>query len=200
MSQYIAPARPQSYSAVSKWVHWITALCVLGLIPVGLIMDRLPEGDLQNRLFDLHRSTGIFVLALATIRVSARQWLGTPAPAETLTSFELKASTSAHHLLLALLFLMPLIGWASMSAYRADVSVFGLFTLPHILPQNDAVYKALSTAHWVLGWLMGFIILAHIGGALMHGVIKRDGVLNRMLPDSFGRLLDQLVGRANKSS
>ena len=200
MNHQILAARPAAYSSVSKWTHWITALCVLALIPVGIVMDRLPEGQLQNRLFDLHRSTGILVLGLALIRVIARQLFGTPAPAETLTNLERIASTAAHHCLLILLFAMPLIGWASMSAYRAEVSVFGLFTLPHILPQNDAVYKVLSTAHWILGWLMASIIAAHVGGALMHGFIKRDGVLNRMLPAPLGRALDQLVGRAKKSS
>ena len=47
--------RPETYSAASKWVHWITALCVIVTIPMGVIMYRLPEGALQNRLFDLHR-------------------------------------------------------------------------------------------------------------------------------------------------
>ena len=193
----VVTGRPDTYSAASKWAHWITAFCVLAAIPMGVVMDRLPEGELQNRLFDLHRSTGILVLSLAAIRVAARQMFGTPAPAATLTRFERVASTAAHHSLLALIFAMPLIGWASMSAYRADVPVFGLFTLPHILPQNEAVYKALSKTHQILGFLMAFIIAAHVGGALMHGVIKRDGVLNRMLPDVFGRMLDAIVGRAN---
>ncbi len=188
--------RPEHYSAASKWLHWIVALCVLATIPMGLVMDRLPEGDLQNRLFDLHRSTGVLVLALAVLRVAVRRFSGVPAPAKMLTTFERVASTAAHHTLLLLLFLLPLVGWASMDAYRADVSVFGLFTLPHVIPQNDAVYKILSAAHWILGWLMAFVVAAHAGGALMHGFIKRDGVLNRMLPDVFGRMLDAVVGRA----
>lgn len=198
-SQSIA-TQPETYSAASKWLHWIIAACVLSLIPAGIVMIRLPEGDLQNRLFDLHRATGVLVLGLAVLRVLARQAFGTPTPAATLTRFERIASTTAHCALLTLLFLMPVIGWASMSAYRADVSFFGLFTLPHILPQNDAAYKILSWLHTIFGFLMAFIIAAHVGGALMHGFIKRDGVLNRMLPASLGRWLDQLVGRAKKSA
>ena len=64
--------RPQSYAPASKWLHWIIALCVLAILPIGVIMPRLPAGALQNQLFDLHRSTGILVLALAVLRVSAR--------------------------------------------------------------------------------------------------------------------------------
>jgi cytochrome b561 len=188
--------RPDQYSSVSKWIHWIIALCVIVALPMGIALDKLPEGPLQDRLFDLHRSLGILVLALAIVRVAARQTFGTPAPASSLTTFERIASTAAHHSLLALIFLQPIVGWLSMDAYRADVSVFGLFTLPHVLPQSDAAYKFLSRVHAVLGFLMAFILAAHIGGALMHGVIKRDGVLNRMLPETWGRALDRMLGRS----
>ena len=173
---------PQSYAAASKWLHWIIALCVLAILPIGIVMPGLPPGALQNRLFDLHRSTGILVLALAVLRVSARYVFGTPSPAPSLTRFERIASAAAHHALLLLIFLMPVVGWAAMSAYRAEVSVYGLFTLPNILPRNPTLYAVLSWTHTILGYAMAAILAAHIGGALMHGFLRRDGVLNRMLP------------------
>ena len=176
-------ARPQTYAAASKWLHWIIAACVLAILPMGIVMPRLPEGALQNELFELHRSTGILVLTLAVLRVSARYAFGTPAPARSLTRFERIALVAAHHSLLLLIFLMPLVGWASMSAYRAEVSVYGLFTLPNILPKDPVLYGVLSWAHTILGYSMAAILVAHIGGALMHGFIRRDGVLNRMLPE-----------------
>ena len=184
-----AAGAPLAYSAISKWIHWITAICVLGLIPAGIIMHRLPEGALQDRLFDMHRSFGIFVLALAVLRVLARRAFGVPRPVETLTRFERIASTAAHHSLLALIFVMPLLGWLMMSAYGIKVPVFGLFELPKILPENESLYKVLSKAHQLLGFLMAFIIAAHAGAALMHAVVKRDGVLDRMLPASLAKLL-----------
>ena len=202
MSQTTADGRPASYAAASKWLHWIIALLVLVALPMGVLLDKLPEGPLQDRLFDLHRSLGVLVLALAFLRVAARSTFGAPAPAAVLTPFERAASAAAHHSLLLLLFLQPFVGWLSMDAYRADVSVFGLFTLPHLLPQGDAAYKFLSATHTVLGYLMALILVAHIGGGLLHGFVRRDGVLNRMLPANWGRSLDQSAGpggRANRS-
>ena len=49
---------------------------------------------------------------------------------------------------------------------------------------------------------MALVIAAHAGGALMHAVIKRDSVLQRMLPDALAKLLDDLqavLGAAKKS-
>ena len=191
--------RPETYSAASKWLHWIIAGLVLVALPMGVILDKLPEGPWQDRLFDLHRSLGVLVLALAVLRVAARWTFGAPAPAASLTPFERAASAAAHHSRLLLRFLQPIVGWLSMDAYRADVSVFGLFTLPHLLPQSDAAYKLLSGAHTVLGYLMALILVAHIGGGLLHGFVRRDGVLNRMLPANWGRSLDQSAGPAGKA-
>jgi cytochrome b561 len=195
-----AGSPPESYPAACKWIHWITALCVLAVIPMGILMLRLPQGALQNRMFDLHRSTGILILGLAILRVLARWIFGIPAPDQGLTRLERVASMAAQHSLLVLIFAMPLIGWASTSAYRAEVSVYGLFTLPPILPRDPALYQALSWVHTVLGFLMAFLVAAHIGGALRHGFLKRDRVLHRMLPGFAGDWLDQRTGRARKST
>ena len=176
--------RPPAYSPISKWIHWITALCVLGIIPGGILMTHMEEGPLQDRIFDLHRSFGVLVFVLALARVTARRVFGTPAPLETLTPLERRASVAVHHSLMALIILMPLIGWLMTSAYRVDVSVFGLFTLPHLMPKSEPIYDALSAAHGWLGYLMAALILSHIGAAIMHTFIKRDGVLQRMLPAS----------------
>jgi cytochrome b561 len=170
------------YSPLSKGIHWMTALLVLMIIPGGIAMIRMPEGELQNQIFDLHRSLGVTVFALAFARVAARQMIGVPAPLDTLTPFERRASVGVHHALIALLFLMPLIGWLMTSAYRVDVSVFGLFTLPHLMPQSEPIFDALAAVHKTLGFLMAGLILTHIGAAIMHTFIKRDGVLQRMLP------------------
>jgi cytochrome b561 len=182
-----APRIRDSYAPASKWLHWITAACVLGMIPAGLIMQRLPEGALQDSLYDLHRSFGVLVFCLAVLRVLARRLLGVPGPAAGLTPFERIASTAAHHTMLALILVMPLVGWAMMSAYGIAVPVFGLFALPKILPESEPTYQVLSNVHAALGYLLALVITLHVAGAVMHGFIKRDGVLQRMLPDFLGR-------------
>ncbi len=201
MSMSTTP-RPDGYSGAAKWLHWIMAAIVIFVIPAGISLDKLPEGPLQDRMFNLHRSFGILVLALAIARVAIRRSRGTPAPYAGLTRFEQIASTAAHHTLYLLIFVTPLVGWAMMSAYRAEVPVFGLFNLPPILPQSDATYKILSGVHKFCGIVMALTLFAHAGGAFMHAFIKRDGVLHRMLPNAWGPALDKvqsMLGKPNRS-
>ena len=178
--------KPSSYSSTSKWLHWITAACIFFLLPSGVLLDKLPEGPIQNTVYDLHRSFGFVVLCLAIARVVVRAYYGAPAVYAGLTPFERIASQIAHVALYVLIVLTPLLGWTATSAYPATVSVFWLFDLPRIAPADKSLFEALITAHKIAAFTMAAVLVAHIGGALMHGFIKRDGVLARMLPAPRG--------------
>lgn len=170
------------YSAASKWLHWITAIIIFGQIPVGFLLDDLPEGRVQDLGYDLHRSFGFVVLCLALARLLVRRIYGVPAAYAGLTPFELRASTFAHHALYVLLIATPLLGWAATSAYPVAISIFWLFTLPPLAPENEALSKLLFKAHEISALLIVALLVAHIGGALMHRFVKHDGVLARMWP------------------
>ena len=48
-------------------------------------------------------------------------------------------------------------------------------TLPQILPQNEQLAKTILAIHGWAAMLMMALVAAHIGGAMMHLVIKKDG-------------------------
>ena len=174
--------RPLAYSSAAKWLHLVMAIIILCIIPAGLAMTRMDEGPMQNRLFSMHEAFGFTILVLAIVRVWVRASNGAPAPAASLTRFERIASTAVHHLLYVLIVAMPVLGWLGKSAYGAQISWFGLFDVPSILPKNEAVSKVLFAAHSLGGYLIAALLVAHVGGALMHAFIKQDGVAGRMLP------------------
>lgn len=182
MSESVSTTGPTRYAPTAKWLHWLIAACLFFVIPAGITMVRLPDGALQNQLFDLHRSFGVLIFILAVWRVYVRRSRGAPASHPELSRLERIASTAVHHTLYVLIIVMPLLGWLMTSAYRVDVSVFGLFTLPHLMPQNDQVYTVLSTIHKMGGILMTVLVLLHIAGALKHTIIDRSDLIWRMLP------------------
>lgn len=186
MSDVSARLRPADYSGVGKLLHWLTAVIVLGVIPAGIVMTNIGDGALKNSLYDLHRSFGVVVFVLALARVAVRIAHGSPPTHAGLTRFERVASTAVHHTLYALLIAMPILGWLMTSAYRVDVSVFGLFTLPHLVAQNEASFNLFMRLHFIGGLLMAFLVLLHIGAALKHTFVDKDTVLWRMLPKSWG--------------
>ena len=90
--------RRLEYSAVSKLLHWLTAIIIFVQIPLGFILEDLPQGRVQDLGYDLHRSFGVVVLCLAFLRLAVRKLFGTPASYAGLTAFERRASefVSAH--------------------------------------------------------------------------------------------------------
>jgi cytochrome b561 len=174
-----------SYTLAQRALHWLHAGLILAALPLGVAIGKGENHfapATMDRLYDLHRSFGFLVLALAVFRVAARAAQGAPAPVATLTRFERIASRATHDLLYALIFLVPLLGWAGTSAYGATISVFGLFTLPALLAQDEPLSKTLLGLHGAAAMAMAALVAAHIGAALMHKIVKKDAVLGRMLP------------------
>lgn len=171
-----------SYSGFAMLLHWLVAACVLFIIPAGIVMVNLGPGDLQNNLYNLHRSFGALVLALMAIRTGYRLLHGAPASEPTITAFHRNVSWTVHMAFYVLLLAQPLIGWAGTSAFGATISVFGLFDLPHLLAKDEALSKQLLYIHKVLGFTIAALVALHIGAAFYHYLIRRDGVLARMLP------------------
>ena len=82
----------------------------------------------------------------------------------------------------ALMFAVPLVGWAMLSAARFPVVLYGPIRLPPILPVNVAVFSVLRTAHTMLAYLFFFTVIAHFTAVLFHTLVIRDRLLERMVP------------------
>jgi cytochrome b561 len=93
-----------------------------------------------------------------------------------------KAAAASHSLLYLLLVLAPLAGWMHASAAGLSVNWFGLFQVPDLLPKQARLSELLLFAHKGCVALLALLILGHVGAALHHALVQRDGVLQRMLP------------------
>ncbi|GLK86869.1 cytochrome b [Ancylobacter defluvii] len=178
-----APAARYSFAA--RALHWIVAIFVICMVPLGLYMAARGEATnfdaLTGQLYDLHKLAGFTVLWLVVLRFFVRLRRGAPPPLATLTPFERIASGAVHHLLYMLLLIVPVLGWAGISAYPA-LNIFGFFNLPAILPVNEPLANRILGMHGLLAQLLGILVLVHVAAVLRHRFIKRDGVLRRMWP------------------
>ena len=175
--------RPSRYSATAKLMHWFVAVAVIFLLVSGPTMKRLvPEGPVRDGLYNLHEAVGALVLLVMVARLARRLLLGVPAPEATLSTFDRRASLGAQFSLYLLLFLVPVLGWAGTNAYDDPVSVFGLIDFPTILGKDTPLSERIFLWHLYGGIVFAAVAALHAAGALYHGLVKRDGVLARMLP------------------
>lgn len=176
------------WGAIAKLLHWLVALLVIALLWVGLWMVDLPLSPDKVRVYALHKSVGISVLALMLVRIAWRSAeRSRPKPPFVMPTWERAAARLSHALLYALLLVMPLSGWLFNSAANFPLQWFGWLSLP-ALAGPDPELKAIARAvhHWSAYALIALVSL-HVLAALKHHLIDRDETLRRMLPGQGGR-------------
>lgn len=174
------PPAAGGYRFPAKLFHWTIAILVLGMIPVGISLESLPKGQVQDTFYALHKSTGFVVLVLMIGRLAYRLTHRPPPPEPSLARWQIGASHAVHWTLYAILLVMPFFGWAGSNAFGAPVQVFGLFTLPDLVSKDEPLSKTLLSIHATLGLTAAALIVGHIAMALVHRYVKKDAVLARM--------------------
>lgn len=180
------PSSPDRYSGTARALHWITALAVFVMIPVGLTMSyrgnvmNLWDG-LTNGLYSAHKLFGFLLLWLTAGRLAYRLLHGAPPDEPSLAWWQKAGSHLVHWLLYGLLLVVPLLGWTGVSLFPA-LRIFDLFDLPALAQPNEAAARRVLGIHGALALTLGALAILHIAAALYHRFIRRDGVLSRMWP------------------
>jgi cytochrome b561 len=172
----------RDYSAFAKLLHWLVAACVIFTIPIGIAIVNLDLATpLRNDLYSLHKAVGVLILALMAMRIGYRLTAGAPPASGALTPTQYVVSRIVHVTLYVLLIAMPILGWAGTSAFPAPVPFFGLFEMPALIGPDRELSKQLLAIHGYMGFFLTGVALLHIGAGLYHGLVRRDGVLSRMI-------------------
>jgi len=172
------------YSLTAQALHWLTAALMFTVLPVAWVMVSLPEAaHSRGVLFTIHKSVGLSVLALVAIRLAWRVRHPAPPLEKGLAAWEKRLAFASHWILYAILVGMPLSGYLLDAAGGYPISYFGLFSVP-ILPKSPTVANAATWMHVVVGqWLVYALVTLHLAASVWHVAVRRDGVLNRMLPE-----------------
>jgi len=170
---------PFHFAPLLRILHWLMVAMVVTMLFIGVGMVST-TGATYVTLLHLHRPLGIAILVLVTLRLIVRLSTGAPALPADLDAPQRLAAKGSHVLLYAAMFALPLLGWGMLSAGGYPVTLTRATVLPPILPHDLRLYAALRFAHtWIALALFGLILL-HLSAALMHGLIRRDGVLQSM--------------------
>lgn len=174
---------PIAFHPLARLLHWLMAVLILAMLFVGvsMIADLSPHHAV---LLSLHKAIGLALLLLVLVRIVLRLTLPHPPIPTDLPAPQRFAAGASHLLLYALMLAMPLIGWAMLSAGGYPLPL----QLPPLLPHDLQLYAVLRQAHGWLAYLLFATVLVHLGAALVHALVRRDGVLRSMwpapLPDS----------------
>jgi cytochrome b561 len=173
----------EAYRAPARLMHWLTVLFVVSTIPAGLIM--VQEGlsrPLQNGLFIWHKNIGVVILVLVLARLVYRAAHPPPPLPASLSPAQAAIAGLTHWGMYGLLLVMAVSGYVRVRAGGFPIEYLDMLGVPTLVPKSEALANTAKAIHFWARFPLVLLILMHIGAALYHGVVKRDGVFSRMWP------------------
>lgn len=164
---------------LSKLLHWLTAALILIQVPLGYYAEELKLSPLKLDLFVWHKSIGMLVLLLASVRLLWRI-TGTIPISPDSSRVQRRLAQLFHALLYGLMIALPVSGWIITSAANIPSKLFWLIELPAITGPDEALKSLAAEVHEICVTMLIIILVVHIGAALRHHFILRDSILKRM--------------------
>ncbi len=167
----------RTYGRVSRGLHWTSVVLLALSFGLAWSWDLPGRGPLQNGMVDWHRSIGLSIglitLARVAWRVSGRR------PRWALPMWTRVLSTFVQGLLLLLLLVVPLVGWAYTNAGGLAVTFAG-FRLPTLVPRDQYLAEITVTVHEWAADLLLVLVAVHVAGAVSHLVRPGDPMRGAM--------------------
>ncbi|HEY3912403.1 MAG TPA: cytochrome b [Stellaceae bacterium] len=171
------------YDRVARAAHWLLAAFAVIVVSFGWANEAAARNTpARASLLLLHRSLGLTILALVLFRILWRVRHRPPPLPTTVAPVQRALARLTQSGLDAVFLAMPLTGYANAAAAGHAVSLFGAVAIPPLLPLDERLSQIAIAVHLVGQYLFYFLVALHIAGALYHGLIRRDRVLDRMLP------------------
>ena len=175
--------RPAGYGTTARMLHWLVAALILAMIPVGLLMvqDGL-DRSLGDALYLFHKNVGSLLIVIIALRLV---WRLTHPPAPlpaTMPDWQRRVAGLSHLALYGLVIVMPLSGYVRVRAGGFPIEGLDALGLPTLVPRSKPLADAASSLHELAAWALMGVLALHVGAALHHALIRRDGVWARMWP------------------
>lgn len=181
------PPPVRKYRGPARLLHWVIAVLLFLMIPAGFVM--IQEGlarEISNRLFIFHKNMGVILLVLILLRVLFRLVNPPPPMTAQLPLWQERIAAASHGLLYLLLVVMPVAGYVRVRAGGFPIEMLDAWGVPALVPESEALANTAKAVHYYGALAITALIALHVGAALFHLIVRRDGVFQRMWPPVGG--------------
>lgn len=170
------------YSGIAQSLHWITVLLFVITVTVALVLPEEPETAVEFAEYSAHKSLGLTIFLVTILRLVWRRMSPPPPLPPDIAAWERAAARTIQFVLYAALIAQPVLGVLMVWCEGSPIVLFGYYSVPTLLPDNETFAEAFDSMHYYIGWGLIDLATIHALAALRHHFVSRDDVLNRMLP------------------
>jgi cytochrome b561 len=174
----------KKYSLTSRILHWSMAAVIIFLLGLGIFMTDFLSKEAPNRMeiYNLHKSLGVLILILISLRIVNRLIYKAPPLLESLPKIEKNLAHLAHLALYFLMILVPLSGYFMSNFFGYPVNFFGI-EMPFLVEKNFITGKVFAEIHEVSAFTLLGLVALHILAVIKHRFFDKpeNDVLKRMI-------------------
>lgn len=167
---------------VSIALHWSMALLLIAMYIIGDYMVELDYYDTwYHKAPDLHKAAGILLVMLLIVRFVWNHVQTKPQPLQAEKALQNQLARLGHLGLYGLVLVLGISGYLISTAKGQGIDVFGLFTVPALLPDSADRGELAGDIHEIAANLFLILVIIHAAAASVHHFIYKDRTLLRML-------------------
>jgi cytochrome b561 len=171
------------FDQTSIALHWLTVLLIMAQFMSAWLRDAVDhETSFAMALLTMHRTTGLLTWIVVVARLVWRRYFADLPPfPQSMPKLQQSIARANEYGLYALLFIQPIAGLGDVLFHGRPFALM-IWEVPVLLEANPAIRSLFVRAHEFGARALVVLIGLHVGAALFHGMVLRDGVLQRMLP------------------
>lgn len=171
------------YTRTAMFLHWLIVALLIAQYAIAWTMPHIGRNTPVTTLISLHFSLGVLILGLIIIRLIWRLIHGEPAHEAGVPRWQVHSARAIHALLYLLLIVVPVLGWINASYRGMPISFFDLVRVPPLVGIHAAGWRRTGDIHTLIAeYAILPLVGLHVAAALYHYFVRRDRVLQRMLP------------------
>src|SRR3984957_5529141 len=181
-----AVAKSDRFDPMSIVLHWLTVLLIIGQFATAWLHEAVGHGtSLALAILATHRTMGVLTWTVGLARLAGRRRFAYLPPfPESMPKLQQWIAKANEYGLYVLLLVQPVTGLGDVVFHRRPFTLL-IWQVPALLAPDPAIRGLFQEAHELGAKALLVLIGLHAGAALFHGLVLRDGVLQRMLPLSM---------------
>lgn len=173
------------FDRISIALHSLTVLLITGQLATAWLREAVGhESGLAMELVATHQANGLLIWIVGLLRlVWRRNFAYLPPFPQGMAKLQQTIAKTNEYGLYVLLFVQPITG-LSRVLLRGKPFELLIWKVSALLEPNPAISIRFAEAHEFGANALIVLIGLHVGAALFHRLVLRDGVLQRMLPQN----------------
>lgn len=170
-----AKSSETQYGTVIVTIHWVTAILIAVALAAGFAAGNASAAAEKAAMLRIHIPAAIAVLLLTLFRIV--WWWKVdrkPKPVPSMPGWQDRAARGVHLLFYIVILGLTASGLGMMALSGGFPAVFGDAAMPVFTDYPP------RTPHGFGGRALAILIFVHVGAALFHQFVRRDGTLGRM--------------------